>query len=433
LLEKLIHAFFTADFSVFVLADRVVVRKGRSGIAAYLSGSIVQEYEYKTIEDLDDILARAVRTFNSRPSDRWFLGLPLKYFTLVNFSLPSAALDDLDEAVKYALMRHVPYDLDEAYISYQKTERENSLDICAMVISRKSIPPFLHAASRAGINLHSVFPSIVYWAKIKGDGTYVYLGPGYGEILIHMQDRIVLHNWEQRAHQEKSVFLEESSRLMTNIPNLPSSLYIWNGTAKIEQVQKDLGISSERVEALEFESGESFPVSRPAPRGYEVNLLPQSVLKQQMLANYLIYGAVIFFLLSLLAFPASKLAGQIRNLTKIEKSISEIKDDAQELTRLREESRQILDNLESMAEMKHSYPSAINILREMTEVIPETAWLNSLEFSGDRITMQGEADSATSVIEAVENSPLFQEVKFSSPVTKSGNRERFTLTAEVVP
>lgn len=433
MLQKLINAFFTADFTVFLLADKVIVRKGRSGMAAHLSGDIIQEYDYKSSKDLEEILARAAKTLNSRPSDRWFLGLPLKHFTLVNFSLPKAALDNLDEAVKYALMRHVPYDLDEAYISYQTSERENSLEISTMVISRKSVPPFLDAASRAGINLHSIFPSIIFWARLKGDGTYVYLGPGYGEILILMQDRILLHNWEQRELEEDPVFLEESSRLMTNIPQLPSSLYVWNGSAESEQVRQSLGISSDRIEALGFESGRSFPVSRPAPVGYEINLLPHSVIRRHMLTSYLMYGAVIFFVLSLFVVPASKLAGQMRHLTNIEKNINEIQGNAQELRRLREESRQIMDNLESMAEMKHSYPSAVNILKELTEVIPETAWVNSLEFSGARITMQGEAESATSVIEAVENSPLFQEVKFSAPVTKSGNRERFTLAAEVVP
>jgi general secretion pathway protein L len=85
-----------------------------------------------------------------------------------------------------------------------------------------------------------------------------------------------------------------------------------------------------------------------------------------------------------------------------------------------------------MAEMKKNYPSTINILRELTQVIPETAWVVSLNYSNKKITIQGEAESATSVIEAIENSPMFREVRFSSPVTRSGPVDRFTLEAEVV-
>ncbi|MFN2343851.1 MAG: hypothetical protein ABR542_10865, partial [Desulfonatronovibrio sp.] len=82
-------------------------------LGAHFSADVIMEYGYKSQDDLSDILEQASTTLDSQPADRWFLGIPLKYFTLINFTLPAAATENLDQAVKYALMRHVPYELSE--------------------------------------------------------------------------------------------------------------------------------------------------------------------------------------------------------------------------------------------------------------------------------------------------------------------------------
>ncbi len=428
--EKLLNTFFTSDFTIFLLSDEVVVRKGRSGISANLSKDIVLSYKYNKLSDLEEILKRVKTALSPQPHDRWFLGLPLKHFTLINFTLPKAALENLDEAVNYALMRHVPYDLDLAHIAYNRSERGGSLDICAMIIPKNILKPFLKATSASGISLFSVFPSIVYWAKLKGDGVFISMGNGYGEILVHFEGRILLQNWGQQTDNQDDSFLNESERLISSTSNVPSTIYILGDSVLLKNVGQRLGIKTERVEHLSFEA-----VTAPAPghvlKGYEINLLPRSIRRRQMLNSYLMYGGIVFFILSLLVVPVSKLAGQKRHLSKIESRIEGISHQADDLIRLREESRQILDRMEAMAEMKKAQHPALNILSELTESIPESAWLMSLVLSNKEVTIQGDAESATSVMEAVENSPMFNGVRFTSPVTRSGNRENFTLKAEV--
>ncbi len=431
MLDKLINAFFTSDFTVQVLSYKVIVRKGRSGIGSHFSKDAVLEYDYKSHEDLPGILNQARKTLNAQPSDSWFMGLPLKYFTLVNFSLPKAALENLDDAVRYSLMRHVPYDLEQARISYQANESDGFLDISAIIIPRESLKPFLNAASAANITFYNVFPSIVYWARLMGDGVYVSHGHGYGEALVYQNDKVILNTWAE-SREEDSHFLEESSRLLANIPDLPSTLYFWESIGKQKNIIDKLQFNPRETVTIGSDNETQRFHDSKLSGGCAINLLPPSARRQKKFATYIVYGGIIFFVLSLFVLPVSKLAGQKRHLTRIENRLAEISVMADDLNRVREESRLIMDNVEAMAEMKKSYPSTINILRELTEVIPETAWVVSLSYANNKITIQGEAESATSVIEAIENSSMFREVRFSSPVTKSGPIDRFTLEAEVV-
>jgi Tfp pilus assembly protein PilN len=429
--DKLISTFFTSDITVLVLSNKVVVRKGRSGIAARFSRDVVLEYAFSSPEEMQGILDQACKTLNSQPSDRWFLGLPLKYFTLVNFSLPGAALENLDQAVRYSLMRHVPYDLEQAQVNYQVKETGGNLDVSAAIIPSQSLKPFLKPAGSGNITFYSVFPSIVYWARIMGDGVYVSFNQGYGEALVYQNNKISLNTWTE-SRENDTYFLEESSRLLANIPDLPSTLYLWESIGQTERIAEKLQIKPGEIKTIgsDFKAVRAqSPESSPA---YEINLLSPAALRQKKLAAYMIYGGILFFILSLFVFPVSKLAGQKRHLTRIENRLQEISAAADDLNRVREESRLILDRAETMAEMKKNYPSTIIILRELTQVIPETAWVVSLNYANKKITIQGEAESATSVIEAIENSPMFREVRFSSPVTRSGPVDRFTLEAEVV-
>ncbi len=431
MIERLIDTFSTSDFNVIILSDKTIVRKDRSGIAAHISGSRVLEFDSDDQGGLKNILSTASDAMNPHPLDRWLLGLPLKYFTIVNFSLPSAALENLDDAVKFALMRHVPYDPDQAHISYQMSRRDNSLDISSIIILKQSIPPLLQAASEAGINFCSIFPSMIYWARQKGNGVYVSLGQGYGEVLVHAQGRIVMHNWGQYRSENASDFLKESSRLLANVAGLPEKMFLLDCSLSGDQISKELGINLDEVETLSFEV-DTIKKTSSFYQGYEIELLPGSVTKQQRFTSYLAYASVIFFLLGLFALPASNLAGQKKYLAGIESLIEAENDHVRELARLREESRQLFDKLEKMSEMKNAYPSVIDILKVLTEVIPDTAWLDSLELSSQKITLRGEADSAASVVEAIEKSNMFQNVRFSAPVVRSGNNQRFSMVAEVV-
>jgi len=72
------------------------------------------------------------------------------------------------------------------------------------------------------------------------------------------------------------------------------------------------------------------------------------------------------------------------------------------------------------------------LLKELSDVIPADAYLTSMNLRGGRLTLDGMARSASDLIAQLEKSKHFKSVSFTSPTTRSGDKDRFSLTAEVV-
>ena len=71
------------------------------------------------------------------------------------------------------------------------------------------------------------------------------------------------------------------------------------------------------------------------------------------------------------------------------------------------------------------------LVRELTDLVPADAYLTSLNLRQGRLTLEGSARSASDLIAALEKSKHFHNVSFTSPTTKAGDKERFSIVAEV--
>ena len=72
---------------------------------------------------------------------------------------------------------------------------------------------------------------------------------------------------------------------------------------------------------------------------------------------------------------------------------------------------------------------ALPILRELTETLPQGAWLQGLTLDRQGIELVGQSDGASALIPLLEASDRLERVEFTSPVTKTQNKEQFRLRA----
>ena len=75
----------------------------------------------------------------------------------------------------------------------------------------------------------------------------------------------------------------------------------------------------------------------------------------------------------------------------------------------------------------------LEIINELTRIIPDDTWINRLNIKGQEVEIQGQSASAAALIPLIESSDLLRNPRFRSPVTKIPrlNTERFHLSAEV--
>jgi len=85
------------------------------------------------------------------------------------------------------------------------------------------------------------------------------------------------------------------------------------------------------------------------------------------------------------------------------------------------------------AEKWASMPTKIQLLHEVTRVVPDDTWLSQVQIKGDTVLIQGESEGASSLIGLMEASEFFRDVSFSSTVTKNPrtSNDRFVIQAAI--
>ncbi len=83
--------------------------------------------------------------------------------------------------------------------------------------------------------------------------------------------------------------------------------------------------------------------------------------------------------------------------------------------------------------LKASRPMMIDLLREMTQVLPNDVWLSRVRGTDSAVEIEGYAASATAIMPKLEASPYFKKVEFSSPTLRDArlNADRFIIKMEI--
>jgi hypothetical protein len=71
--------------------------------------------------------------------------------------------------------------------------------------------------------------------------------------------------------------------------------------------------------------------------------------------------------------------------------------------------------------------SDMDVLAEMTRILPPPAWLNLLEITRTQVTLAGETPQAAPLLQAIDASPLFQGSEFVMPPSRVTNAEAFRI------
>ncbi len=173
-----------------------------------------------------------------------------------------------------------------------------------------------------------------------------------------------------------------------------------------------------------------------APRGLPFNLMPLSrgmhrPSRDSLLSAFL-SGSLVTLLLAWLFLP---LYLQQKAVDALRPEIAGLQLQAAETRRLQDEIEQLQAQASFLAQRRSALPTALDLIHELTQILPDEAWLQQLEFSEQRVSLMGFATSTAQVVQALEASPLLSDVQFRSPVQPlpQGDGERYHLTAQVDP
>ena len=165
-----------------------------------------------------------------------------------------------------------------------------------------------------------------------------------------------------------------------------------------------------------------------------VNLLPAEDRQHRPdSARHLNLALGVLTLVLLLGTIALPLVNKLHVIHALEARVELATGKAELTRRLREEVEHLGTSSRFLLEKKQATPLVLEIVNELTHILPDDTWINRLDIKGQEVQIQGQSTSAAALIPLIESSDSLHNPRFRSPVTKmpGSNTERFHLSAEV--
>ena len=130
-----------------------------------------------------------------------------------------------------------------------------------------------------------------------------------------------------------------------------------------------------------------------------------------------------------LGFLAAQTYQRDRYVNRLSQEIRQLDPEVKAVQRLAAEVGQKKKLVAALRRAEASGLRALPFLRDLTELVPQDAWLQSLNMDSQGVEIIGQAGAASQLIPTLESSPWLERVEFTSPVTKGQGKEQFRLRA----
>jgi Tfp pilus assembly protein PilN len=120
-------------------------------------------------------------------------------------------------------------------------------------------------------------------------------------------------------------------------------------------------------------------------------------------------------------------------LKSLQEEISRLEPEGRQAEAVRSRRDLVKRTVDLVAGFQRNEVLKIELLRELSQVIPDEAWLTGLAYRQGQVELSGLARSASALVPVLEGSAVLKGVSLEGAVTREGAQERFTLRATVRP
>ncbi|MBM4313536.1 MAG: hypothetical protein FJ122_06395 [Deltaproteobacteria bacterium] len=121
------------------------------------------------------------------------------------------------------------------------------------------------------------------------------------------------------------------------------------------------------------------------------------------------------------------------HVTAIDREITSRKEAVKKIESLTKDFNGLQDEIKIIADFKQGKQNTLQILKEMTVILPKGVWLTRVHINDAKVAIEGYATSATDILPRIEASPYFAKVEFGSPTMRDArmNMDRFVIRMEL--
>jgi hypothetical protein len=384
------------------------------------------------------------------------LCLPRSDAAVTRVLLPAAAQENLAQVLEYEIENLLPLARDDVHYDYSvRPHGAERVEVLVLALPRAVVQGYLDALDAAHVRPRRVILASTaiadYVTFCRGEaaaplGIVVASGDAT-EVALVANGRLLASQLVPAARAKDGAALDRAiARQMADELLDPEhvTLYRWtlaNGTPAATPAGHDdlLGMAREKLGASEDVA--AAPTSALPAVGaalaavregaVDVNLLPAELREAfdegPSIATWILLAASVVLLL---VWGGSVIAKDLLLKRELAARLEAIKPEVNQVKEVQTEIDDLQRQVDILGPLHEG--RVTTLLKDLTDLIPSDAYLTSLNLRGSRLTLDGHARSASDIITALEKSKRFKNVTFSSPTTRQGDKERFSLSAEVL-
>jgi len=203
--------------------------------------------------------------------------------------------------------------------------------------------------------------------------------------------------------------------------------------AKLQQLAR-LGLNLQGVDIDRAVDAKDAGQSPPQP--LQINLLPPDKRgrrsNRRVRINWALAASALV-LVALLMFETLYLRGN--TLQQLQQQRDALRSEAMQVSKLEQQLDEAIEAANFLAEQQARTPMMLDVLAEVTSLLPEHTWILRMQMTGKELELLGLSDSSQQMIELLDQSEMLGNTSFKGTIATDRrlNKERFTATAQIDP
>ena len=385
---------------------------------------------------------------------RMRVGLARQLMTVKILELPHTSQSQLAEMIGFDLERHVPFPPEDIRFDFKELPEslKGTLRVLVAASERRTVEGALKLLEEPRLKAGAVtaachdLPALIRRRPRPRHSVWAHRSGGMTDLLCLSQGRLELSrtvpvkDGDELANEMSATFnllgWRECDAIWVSGDDTPDFLASpglgqfgaevseppWNARAQalIPKLPAEESAGA-AVLALATALGGKRPV---------LNLLPVELRPRALTTGQIVTAATASVAALLgLALLAGQGYKQHRYATRLTQAIRALDPQVKRVEGLSAELAQKRRLLETIRGIEKTDVRPLPLLKELTERIPQEAWLRTLSMDKQGLDISGQAGAANQLIPLLENSPSLERVEFTAPVTKAGDKEQFRIKA----
>jgi Tfp pilus assembly protein PilN len=417
--------------------------------------------KYPTPENLSSAVALSVNDLKAAGA-QVLLIIPKAWAIMKTAELPLAVKDTISDVISFELDRLTPLSSERAFYDFRIiAEDENLLQIMLAAMKTDVLQPYVEALKEKGITVSRVVVNI---SAIGTLSRYVHRRENTIFVEIHStgyEGGFIRNGKLTTSFTGNFVPEDEQSNINSLIEEINSivemerekgdapEVFVNNQVSgkwkpilqeRIKAPVRFIGEMDIKLQVMNMGNVTEVPYTAIGGvleslwhKAEGMNLLDKGIHKPQKTP----FAATIVFL-SILAslcvfWLISPLQIEEKRIEAIDREIMARREEVKKAEALKKDLEGVEKEIQTINSFKLSRPMALNLLKEMTKVLPKNTWLSRLRITDSTVEIEGYSASATEILPKLEASGYFKKVEFASPTFRDTrlNADRFIIKMEI--